>query len=112
MAYASSGFAERLRGLRKQKNLSQTELGKLAVLHYTRIGRFERALFTIFAVSISHSKEAKSIEKQLRPYDFTSTLTKLPKTNWNKQIDQLNIEKDLKDQVKITLNNYLKKMSK
>jgi transcriptional regulator with XRE-family HTH domain len=36
------GFAQRLRELRKQKNLSQTELGQLAELHYTHIGRFER----------------------------------------------------------------------
>jgi transcriptional regulator with XRE-family HTH domain len=36
------GFAEHLRELRKHKNLSQTELGKLAELHYTHIGRFER----------------------------------------------------------------------
>lgn len=36
------GFAARLRALRKQKNLSQTELGQLAELHYTHIGRFER----------------------------------------------------------------------
>ena len=28
--------------MRKQKNLSQTELGHLAGLHYTHIGRFER----------------------------------------------------------------------
>ncbi|MGH8477567.1 MAG: helix-turn-helix domain-containing protein [Methylococcales bacterium] len=42
MAYISSGFAERLRTLRKQKNLSQTGLGKLAALHYTHIGRCER----------------------------------------------------------------------
>jgi transcriptional regulator with XRE-family HTH domain len=42
MADISCGFAQRLRTLRKQKNLSQTELGKLAGLHYTHIGRFER----------------------------------------------------------------------
>jgi transcriptional regulator with XRE-family HTH domain len=36
------GFAQRLRELRKQKNLSQTELGQRAALHYTHIGRFER----------------------------------------------------------------------
>ena len=42
MADKLEGFAERLRSLRKQKNLSQTELGKLAELHYTHIGRFER----------------------------------------------------------------------
>jgi transcriptional regulator with XRE-family HTH domain len=36
------GFAQRLRDLRKQKNLSQTDLGQLAELHYTHIDRFER----------------------------------------------------------------------
>jgi transcriptional regulator with XRE-family HTH domain len=44
MTDASSDFSERLRSLRKQKNLSQTELGKLAGLHYTHIGRFERGI--------------------------------------------------------------------
>jgi transcriptional regulator with XRE-family HTH domain len=42
MAETLEGFAQRLRELRKQKNLSQTELGQLAGLHYTHIGRFER----------------------------------------------------------------------
>lgn len=42
MADILEGFAARLRMLRKQKNLSQTELGQLAGLHYTHIGRFER----------------------------------------------------------------------
>lgn len=36
------GFARRLRQLRKQRDLSQTELGKLVDLHYTHIGRYER----------------------------------------------------------------------
>jgi len=36
------GFAQRLRELRKQKNLSQTELAKLAGVHYNHIGRYER----------------------------------------------------------------------
>lgn len=42
MAEPMTGFAERLRTLRKQKDLSQTELGQRAGLHYTHIGRFER----------------------------------------------------------------------
>lgn len=42
MAETLDGFAQRLRELRKTKNLSQTELGQLAGLHYTHIGRFER----------------------------------------------------------------------
>lgn len=41
-ATIQAGFAQRLRELRRQKGLSQTELGKLAELHYTHIGRFER----------------------------------------------------------------------
>jgi transcriptional regulator with XRE-family HTH domain len=42
MAETLEGFAQRLREQRKSKNLSQTELGQLAGLHYTHIGRFER----------------------------------------------------------------------
>lgn len=37
-----NGFPERLRQLRKQKDLSQTELGELVDLHYTHIGLYER----------------------------------------------------------------------
>ncbi len=44
MTDTASDFSERLRTLRKQKKLSQTELGKLASLHYTHIGRFERGI--------------------------------------------------------------------
>jgi len=44
MAEPLVGFADRLRTLRKQKNLSQTQLGQQAGLHYTNIGRFERGL--------------------------------------------------------------------
>ena len=39
-----AGFAERLRNLREQKNLSQIELGQQAGLHHTHIGRFEHSL--------------------------------------------------------------------
>lgn len=35
-------FATRLRQLRKAKNLSQSELGKLAGLHFTNVSRYER----------------------------------------------------------------------
>lgn len=36
------GFAERLRELRKQKELSQTQLGAIIGIHYTHVGRYER----------------------------------------------------------------------
>lgn len=35
------GFAQRLKKARVDKGLSQTELGKLAGVHYTQIGRYE-----------------------------------------------------------------------
>jgi transcriptional regulator with XRE-family HTH domain len=38
----NDGFAERLKELRRHKNLSQTELGKLVGIHYNHIGRYER----------------------------------------------------------------------
>jgi transcriptional regulator with XRE-family HTH domain len=42
MAEVLQGFAQRLRELRKQKDLSQGQLGILTDLHYTHIGRYER----------------------------------------------------------------------
>lgn len=41
MAETPEGFAQRLRDLRKNKNLAQTEPGHLAGPHYTHIGRCE-----------------------------------------------------------------------
>ena len=35
------GFAQRLKKVRIDKGLSQTELGNLAGIHYTQIGRYE-----------------------------------------------------------------------
>jgi transcriptional regulator with XRE-family HTH domain len=41
---SNQSFADRLRDLRKAKGLSQTDLGQLVGLHYTHVGRYERAL--------------------------------------------------------------------
>ena len=38
------GFSTRLRNLRREKNLSQTGLGKIINLHYTNIGRYEKGI--------------------------------------------------------------------
>jgi transcriptional regulator with XRE-family HTH domain len=40
------GFPKRLRELRRQRNLSQKELGKIVGLHYTNLGKYERGLAT------------------------------------------------------------------
>ena len=38
---AGTGFAQRLRHLRQERNLTQQELAKLAAVHYTHISRYE-----------------------------------------------------------------------
>jgi transcriptional regulator with XRE-family HTH domain len=38
----SETFPERLKALRKQNNLTQTQLGKLVGIHYTHIGKYEK----------------------------------------------------------------------
>ena len=38
----SDGFSSRLRELRKNKSLSQSELGSLVGVHYTHVGRYEK----------------------------------------------------------------------
>jgi len=40
----NEGFPKRLRELRRQRNLSQKELGKIVGLHYINIGKYERGL--------------------------------------------------------------------
>jgi len=43
-APATDGFAQRLRELRRQRDLSQTELGERVGVHYTHISRYERGI--------------------------------------------------------------------
>ena len=39
-----NGFPDRLLKLRKEKNLTQSQLGQVVGLHYQHIGRYERGL--------------------------------------------------------------------
>lgn len=39
-----SDFGQRLKKLRKQKNLSQQEIGEMTGMHFTNISRYERGL--------------------------------------------------------------------
>ena len=43
-APGTDGFAQRLRELRRQRDLSQTELGERVGVHYTHISRYERGI--------------------------------------------------------------------
>jgi len=60
------------------------------------------------------SKEAKEIEKQVEKagFKFKGTLTKLPDINWDKEIDNLDLNYDLKKRIKEKLKLYLKKFQK
>jgi transcriptional regulator with XRE-family HTH domain len=39
-----NGFSKRLKELRLQKNLSQSDLGRMVGVHYVHIGKYERGL--------------------------------------------------------------------
>jgi transcriptional regulator with XRE-family HTH domain len=57
----TEGFPERLRQLRKQKDLSQTELGELVDLHYTHIGRYERGSSKPSAAALGRLADALGV---------------------------------------------------
>jgi transcriptional regulator with XRE-family HTH domain len=56
-----NGFSKRCRDLRRQKNLSQAELGKLVGLHFTHIGRYERGLSRPSAEALKNLAEALGV---------------------------------------------------
>ena len=59
-----------------------------------------------------NTRYAKKIEEEVRRdgKKFIGTLTKIPKINVNKELRKLNIDNQLKNNIKIKLNNYLKRM--
>ncbi|MBW2981474.1 radical SAM protein [Candidatus Woesearchaeota archaeon] len=64
------------------------------------------------AVRLFGSEKAELIEKMAREAgkEFVGTLTKLPKIDWNKKVDKLSLDKELKEKIKVKLRLYLKKM--
>ncbi|MFH1770507.1 MAG: radical SAM protein [archaeon] len=58
-------------------------------------------------------EKAKQIEKQakLSGREFTGTLTKLPKIDWDSEVNKLSLNSEMKEKVKVKLHQYLKKMS-
>lgn len=55
------GFPGRLRQLRRRRNLSQTELGKLVDTHYTHVGRYERGVSRPSAQTLMRLAEALGV---------------------------------------------------
>jgi biotin synthase-like enzyme len=65
------------------------------------------------AVRRFNSEKAKLIEKMAKDAGrkFLGSLTKMPNVNWDKEVDKLDLDGDLKDQVKTKIKQYVKKMS-
>jgi biotin synthase-like enzyme len=60
------------------------------------------------------TEKAIEIEKQARlaGRKFIGTLTRMPKSDWDKEVDKLEFDKDLKDKIRKKLNDYLRIMEK
>jgi len=65
------------------------------------------------SIKLFNSKFAKKIEKQAKTArrEFIGTLTKLPKINWDKEIDKLTLDNMLKEKIKSKLRQYLAKIA-
>mgnify|MGYP001766652024 CR=1 FL=1 len=55
------GFPKRLRELRRQKNMSQIELGKIVGLHHVNYGKYERGLAIPSSESLKRIAEALGV---------------------------------------------------
>lgn len=68
-----------------------------------------------FPITRQFGKEkAKMIEEQakLGGREFLGTLTKLPNVNWDAEVEKLSLSSDVKEKVKVKLQQYLKRMAK
>jgi len=59
------------------------------------------------------SKSAKEIENQAKKTgrNFLGSLTTIPKVNWDKEVDKLSLEQEMKEKVRLKLKQYLRNMS-
>ncbi len=66
------------------------------------------------SIKLFNSKYAKQIELQsaIAGRQFTGSLTKLPDIDWDKEVDQLDLDRELKSRIKTKLKQYLKQMKK
>jgi transcriptional regulator with XRE-family HTH domain len=105
-------FSERLRELRNQKKMSQSDLAELTGLHYTQIGRYEKnksmpssdilkKMADIFSVSIDYLVEGTSEESAKSHIHDRDLLKQF------KEIETL--EDKEKEVVKIFLDAFLTK---
>ena len=60
-ATENNWFGQRLRSLRKQRGLSQTELGELSEIHFSHISRYERGAAQPTADTLKRLSEALKV---------------------------------------------------
>lgn len=107
-----SDFASRLKQLRTQRNLSQTELAKQVGVHYNHIGRYERGQSKPTAQTLTKLAEALGVSTDFLMEGNTNEAAKATFQDREllmqfKQVEQLN-EQD-KHLVKEFLNAFLTK---
>ena len=69
--------------------------------------------FTKFPVTkMFGTKQAHQIEKDIKATgrELKGSITKLPKVNWNAEIEKLKLDKELEDDVKEKMRLYLERM--
>lgn len=66
------------------------------------------------AIKLFGSEQASEIEDQAKiaGRKFNGTLTRLPEIDWDKEVDRLSFDEDLKDRIKVKLKQYLSGMAK
>lgn len=106
--------------------IAQTRINfpKLEIIAGTTARRYEEVglllkaganAFTKFpATKMFNTKEAKHIEEGIKKTGrkFTGSLTKILDIDWDNEVDKLDLDKDLKDEVKLKLRQYLGVMRK
>ena len=111
-AKKEASFGQRLRVLRKQKSLSQTELGELTDLHFTNISRYERELSQPGAAALGKLASVLGVSSD---YLMAGTVEEAAKANFEdrellnqfKEVDRL--PEDKKEFVKRVLDALLVK---
>lgn len=65
------------------------------------------------SIKLFNTKFAKEIEKQVLKAgkEFEGSLSEMPKIDWNMEVDNLEIDDELKEKVKVKLREYLSKMA-
>ncbi|MBR9692012.1 radical SAM protein [Candidatus Woesearchaeota archaeon] len=65
------------------------------------------------AIRLFGSEKAKSVEKQAMEAGrkFVGSLTKLPSVDWDKEVDKLDVDNELKEKIKVKLRQSIDKMS-